>query len=479
MAIPIYLPPALLDRPASGYGGGGGGTSAGGYGGMPSVEIPAGRPWLPPPANPSATPGGMPRANPPGTAPAGVAQPAPAAAIPGSGTGDGGGSGGGEAATGTDWGPTNSRFDQPTPDGGPYNYDRTGHTSATGWSVWTAKIYNAGNLAWSRSWDMPLGVSVYITGVNTFPNSVGDMIVNPIIIYRSAIAPEGSAQELARPDGPSYGMEVHALGISINARPKNPLDNTNPIDTASAAPDGWNPPSDFPAIPAPAPPQVQPLPQVKPQTAPAMPDAQPVTEPATQPAVQPQVTPPPAPSTAPPMPSVGPPNVGTGRDVGASGMSTAVPKVPPRTTPAGTKVVGSVANPVQVDPAQVPETLAGIASEVGRIESKVASLLRRPEPAGFDWQGLLDKIMELLKPDPAPIPGTTYEVRRPCGRGPGGDPLPPVQVPVEEAPDADAAILARLDALAVLIDEQKQLRQPVCKGKPGGEPVTVTFERVG
>jgi hypothetical protein len=132
-----------------------------------------------------------------------------------------------------------------------------------------------------------------------------------------------------------------------------------------------------------------------------------------------------------------------------------------------------------VDPAQVPETLAGIAAEVGRIESKVGSLLTRPSPEAFDWEGLLEKIADLLKPDPDPIPGATYQVRRPCGRGQDGEPLPPVLVQVPSSADVSEAILRRLDALARLIDEQKQLRQPVCKGKPSGEPVTVTFERIG
>jgi hypothetical protein len=142
-------------------------------------------------------------------------------------------------------------------------------------------------------------------------------------------------------------------------------------------------------------------------------------------------------------------------------------------------LVGSAKDPVQVDPAQVPETLAGIAAEVGRIESKVGSLLTRPSPDAFDWQGLLDKIAELLEPDPEPIPGAAYQIRRPCGRGSDGAPLPPVVVQVPQAADVSEAILRRLDALAELIDEQKQIRQPVCKGRPTGEPVTVTFERVG
>jgi hypothetical protein len=134
---------------------------------------------------------------------------------------------------------------------------------------------------------------------------------------------------------------------------------------------------------------------------------------------------------------------------------------------------------VRVDPAQVPQNLAGIAAEVGRIESKVGSLLARPAPEAFDFEGLLEQIAELLRPEAEPIPGATYQVRRPCGRGSNGEPLPPVLVQVPSAADASEAILRRLDALAVLIDEQKQLRQPVCKSRPTGEPVTVTFERIG
>ena len=134
---------------------------------------------------------------------------------------------------------------------------------------------------------------------------------------------------------------------------------------------------------------------------------------------------------------------------------------------------------MRIDPVQVPATMAGIAVEIGRIESKVGSLMARPAPEGIDWEGLLSQIAELLTPDAEPVPGATYQVRRPCGRGADGQPLPPVLVEVPEAANATTAILQRLDALAELIDEQKQLRQPVCKGKPGGEPVTVTFERVG
>ena len=148
------------------------------------------------------------------------------------------------------------------------------------------------------------------------------------------------------------------------------------------------------------------------------------------------------------------------------------------TTPVGRKLVGTAASPVVIDPVQVPETMAGIAAEIGRLETKMAVQLARPSPEALDTEALLQQIEDLLNPDTAPIPGTTYQVRRPCGRGADGGPLPPVLVQVPSSADVSEAILRRLDALAELIDEQKQLRQPVCKGKPTGEPVTVTFERV-
>jgi hypothetical protein len=151
----------------------------------------------------------------------------------------------------------------------------------------------------------------------------------------------------------------------------------------------------------------------------------------------------------------------------------------PETTPTNRKLVGRATDPVQVDPAQVHETLAGIAAEVGRIESKVASLLARPAPEGFDWQGLLDKIAELLEPDAVQFPAAAYQIQPPCGSGPDGGPPPPVVVPVAATANPTEAVLLRLDALAGLLDAHKRIRQPICKGRTTGEPVTVTFEWVG
>lgn len=145
-----------------------------------------------------------------------------------------------------------------------------------------------------------------------------------------------------------------------------------------------------------------------------------------------------------------------------------------------------------VTPVPVPVTMAGIAQEVGRIETKTRLLLEQQGGGGGGLDGLVDQLrqlldslqlrealQQLLDQQAGPVESTVYTVRPPCGRGPDGQPLPPVEVPVAASGDMLAAILLRLDALAVLIDEQKQLRGPVCKGRPTGEPVTVTFEQIG
>lgn len=122
-----------------------------------------------------------------------------------------------------------------------------------------------------------------------------------------------------------------------------------------------------------------------------------------------------------------------------------------------------------------PPTLQGIASEVGRIEQKVARLLTDGPPVDLpDLGALLDLLQALL----SQVDGTTYQLRVPCGRDENGDPLPPIEFDVPSRPDASSAILARLDTLAAMLDEHKQLRQPICKGKPAGEPVTVTFAEI-
>lgn len=467
-----------VNMPGGGGGGGGGrgGSYGGGYGGMPRVYIPPGRPWEPPaPPKLPASPPGTPRGVPPGSAPAGAS-----------------------GKSGTDWGSANSAPGKTpgTPDGrSDYSYDQSGSVSRTSWTEWRLIIRNNGQIAFNRAVLLRPPGRMWVARVETFVDNFGATVVLPIHFYRTNDAghPGQVVDDIA--DGASYGMHIQYLSIRLTATPVNPMDETDPIGAVGgAAPDGWEPATDFPRIPAP-PALPSPAPAKKPATAPPAPAQEPAPSPATEPQTQPQPAPATDPATAPPAtwtqtttwtpkltppaPSRGPANTGATRYVGPTGVTTPAPPAAPATTPAGRKVVGTTGNPVTVDPAQVPETMAGIAAEIGRIESKVGSLLARPAPEGFDWQGLLEQIAELLKPDAEPIPGATYQIRRPCGRGADGEPLPPVLVQVPQVAAPTDAILARLDALAELIDEQKQIRGPICKGKPTGEPVTVTFERIG
>jgi hypothetical protein len=150
---------------------------------------------------------------------------------------------------------------------------------------------------------------------------------------------------------------------------------------------------------------------------------------------------------------------------------TAPPVVVP-TTPAEVVVVdGEIIG----GPGQAPApNLTAMAAELGRIEKKGERTLEKLGQlealagAGEVLQALAEW---LLSADP----GTTYSIQPPCGTDAYGDPLPPVEVIVPPTIGPDAALVARVDALAMLIDEHKQIRQPICKGKPTGQPVTVTF----
>jgi hypothetical protein len=126
-------------------------------------------------------------------------------------------------------------------------------------------------------------------------------------------------------------------------------------------------------------------------------------------------------------------------------------------------------------PGAAPQpNLPAIANEVGRIEKKAELMLSKMGPLNDigDKLQILQALAEwLLSGDP----GTTYSIQPPCGTDANGDPLPPVEVIVPATVGPEAAMIARVDALAMLLDEHKQIRQPICKGKPTGQPVTVTF----
>jgi hypothetical protein len=136
-----------------------------------------------------------------------------------------------------------------------------------------------------------------------------------------------------------------------------------------------------------------------------------------------------------------------------------VPVTPADLIQYGELVVGDAAQRPRPD-------LDSLAKELGRQEQKLAGLL-----GGLGYPEAFDNLLDLLT---SVNLGTTYTIQPPCGTKPNGDPLDPIEVVVPPTIGDNSAVIARLDALAMLIDEHKSIRQPICKGKPAGAPVTVT-----
>jgi hypothetical protein len=122
-----------------------------------------------------------------------------------------------------------------------------------------------------------------------------------------------------------------------------------------------------------------------------------------------------------------------------------------------------------------------IAQEMGKQEEKLALLLGRPPGGGIDAgtiaeiEGLRELAQRIYDAVKGFTTGQTYRLHPPCGTKPNGDPLDPVEIVVPDAITSTGALINRLDAIAELIDVQMSIKQPICKGKITGEPVTVHF----
>ena len=223
--------------------------------------------------------------------------------------------------------------------------------------------------------------------------------------------------------------------------------------------------------PAKAPPLVVPLPYAPP----AAPEAEPTREPTptrpTRPVVAPPVTRP-----APVVPAAVP---RTTTPTTPAGGVQPTPQVPPTKTPTTVHVV----NGSQI-PANGPQaTPQGIAQELGRIENKLARLLN-PSPRGgpdlTDRLGLIWSAIQAL----AEIINSTgasgeYRLSSPCVVDDNGQRIERV-VEFEGALTAFGVLQNRIDALAALLQEHKDLKQPICRETPatGGQAVTVNFVQI-
>jgi hypothetical protein len=128
--------------------------------------------------------------------------------------------------------------------------------------------------------------------------------------------------------------------------------------------------------------------------------------------------------------------------------------------------------------------LEEMAKELGRIESKLELLLQAPTAPGGDLGDLLGPLLnglfQLLQSFFDGAPAGEYELSSPCQLDAEGERIV-FTAPYDETSSDKDAILARLDALADLLQVHKDLKQPNCTGSPipiGGEFVTVNFEEI-
>lgn len=155
------------------------------------------------------------------------------------------------------------------------------------------------------------------------------------------------------------------------------------------------------------------------------------------------------------------------------------PTTAPGTTflPNGTPLVGNGPRP----------DLPSMAQELGKLERKMELMLTPDDPLSPLQQlnRIIDQIENikflidlLLPPEPYEFSGGEFELAAVCDRLPDGQLIDPKIAPWSGGTGELLEINRKLNALAQLIQHHKVLKQPICRGKPVGQEVTVTFEEV-
>lgn len=232
----------------------------------------------------------------------------------------------------------------------------------------------------------------------------------------------------------------------------------------------------LPGLPAYLPstaPTVQPTPGTQPQVAPVVVPVQPGPS---RPAV-PAIVPARPPTIAP---WLFPGAIPASQQTTPAGAVAPLPLPLPQPTPAGN--IFPVAGAPPLTAAGPRATIQAIATEVGRIEQKVDRMLNPAPPSnGLDRLGeLMAVIGGVAEALLAAQSGGTYTMAGPCEVDSSGEPIVDIrEVQFPGALTVLGVMVNRLDALAVLLQEHKNLRQPTCRKKtPVGEFVTVNFEQI-
>lgn len=234
-------------------------------------------------------------------------------------------------------------------------------------------------------------------------------------------------------------------------------------------------------------PSPEPIPKPKPQPQPK-PEPQPEPERKPLPVVIPgpgKPAPPKDPTTVPSpeqpkvVPSVFPSPVKT-TPTQPDGTPSPVTAAKPTTTPTDAHVVDN-----KVIPANGPQpSLDGIAKEVGRIESKMASVMKSaPLKDPLEWDEII-AILRLLKDLFDGItddePQSAYQISSPCELDDQEQRIVFAST-IAASTDKFGAIINRINAVADLLQHSKNLKQPLCPGQRfpvSGQAVTVNFTQI-
>jgi len=261
---------------------------------------------------------------------------------------------------------------------------------------------------------------------------------------------------------------AQVIGVEFNGQPL-----PNPVPTPKPEPKPRPDPVPMPEAERAMVPAPLALPAVKPKPV-RVPDAEPTTEPATEPEPQripvrvPTRTPVKTPTKTPTLPTTT-----TGTTIAGKKVEPSKAIVP--TTPsdvhkfgnAGGRVAGRTAsrNPTQM------------AQELGRVEQKLAQIASKPNTIG-SLADILRLLRELYEWSTNKKDGITYELEAACEcqgvEGECEEPRITLQTPGGDYRDET---LARIDAVAELLQPLKTWKQPICYEKPKleGDFRTISF----
>jgi len=165
-----------------------------------------------------------------------------------------------------------------------------------------------------------------------------------------------------------------------------------------------------------------------------------------------------------------------------AGMPQTTPAPAPLTTPTDARTYG----PTTVTAGGASPDLKSIASEVGRIEQKLAALLPllTEAPPWSDLESVVDLIKKIIGEAEPTFPAGEYTMTRVCEVDDNGDPLPPLKAQWIAGTGKLQEIEAKVDALAELLQHHKDIKQPICaeprqRMQLTGDWVTVQFHGVG